>query len=63
MSKKMIIQKVWINKNNLQKAVTVPKNSGIEPDDYVIIEKVKHKDLRKKVHSDSPDELCTNVKK
>ncbi len=38
---KKIIQKVWKNKTNNQKCVTVPKASDIEKGDYVYIEKVK----------------------
>ena len=37
---KQIIQKVWKNKSNGQKAVTIPKGALIEEGDYVQIEKV-----------------------
>lgn len=33
--------KVWLNKGNNQKLITIPKDSDIEPGDYVKIEKVK----------------------
>ena len=35
-----IIMKVWKNKKNQQKLVTVPKECGINEGDYVEIEKV-----------------------
>ena len=41
--KEQIIQKVWENKSNKQKAVTIPKDSGIEKGDHVIIRKVQIK--------------------
>lgn len=37
----MIVKKVWENKTNGQKLVTIPKESYIEPGDYVKIEKVE----------------------
>lgn len=36
-----IIQKVWKNKSNNQKLVTIPKNSNIEAGDYVKIKKIE----------------------
>lgn len=39
-----IIQKVWINKNNKQKLVTIPKKSKIKNGDYVEIRKVYNED-------------------
>lgn len=41
MIKKDIIQRVWINKSTGQKAVTIPKHSGIDEGDFVKITKVK----------------------
>ena len=38
---KKIIQKVWKNKSNNQKLITIPKDSGIKEGDYVEIKKVK----------------------
>jgi len=38
----VLIQKVWKNKFNNQKLVTIPKDSRIEDGDYVKIEKVKN---------------------
>jgi len=38
---KKVIMKVWVNKANNQKLVTVPKDSGIAVGDYVEIRKVK----------------------
>lgn len=35
MGKKKVILKVWVNKSNGQKLVTIPKNSDIEDQDYV----------------------------
>ena len=35
------IMKVWKNKYNNQKLVTIPKESGIEEGDYVEIKKMK----------------------
>lgn len=37
----MIIQKVMENKYTNQKTVTIPKGSGIEKGDYVMIKKVR----------------------
>ena len=36
----VIIQKVWENKGNEQKLVTIPKESEIKSGDYVEIKKV-----------------------
>jgi len=41
MEKEKIIKKVWRNKSNQQKLVTIPKDSNIEEGDYVEIRKVK----------------------
>jgi len=38
-----IIQKVWRNKGNNQKLVTIPRNSDIKDGDYVIIKKIENK--------------------
>lgn len=38
---KKIIRKVWKNKSNNQKLITIPKNSNIEEGDYVEVKKVK----------------------
>ncbi len=38
---KMIIQKVWKNKGNNQKLITIPKDCDIKEGDYVEIKKVK----------------------
>jgi hypothetical protein len=35
-----IIRKVWINKGNEQKLITIPKNSDIQEGDYVEIKKI-----------------------
>ena len=35
-----IIKKVWVNKSNQQKLVTIPKDSDIQEGDYVEIKKV-----------------------
>ena len=40
---KPIIKKVWKNKHNNQKCVTIPQKSDIEEDDYVSIKKVEVK--------------------
>ena len=40
-NKQNIIVKVWRNKGNNQKFVTLPKNSKINEGDYVEIRKVK----------------------
>lgn len=42
-----IIKKVWVNKYNNQKLITIPKDSNIEPGDYVQINKVKKEDTNK----------------
>lgn len=36
-----IVQKVWVNKYNGQKAVTIPKDSDINPGDWVEINKLE----------------------
>ena len=36
-----IKRKVWVNKGNGQKLITIPKDSDIEDGDYVWIEKIK----------------------
>lgn len=41
MTKKKIIQKVWVNKTNNQKLITIPKDCEIKKGDYVAIKKVK----------------------
>ena len=41
---KAIVQKVWVNKYNGQKAVTIPKDSGIDPDDWVQITKLEEEE-------------------
>ena len=41
---KPIINKVWRNKKNNQKLVTIPKDSKINPGDYVKIIKVELED-------------------
>jgi len=38
----VLIQKVWKNKGNGQKLVTIPKDSKIKEGDYVEIKKVKN---------------------
>jgi len=38
---KSIIVKVWVNKGNGQKLVTIPKDSRIKEGDHVKIEKVE----------------------
>lgn len=40
----IIINKVWKNKSNNQKLVTIPKKSNIEEGEYVEIKKVKRGD-------------------
>lgn len=35
-----IIQKVWLNKSNGQKLITIPSNCDIKEGDYVEIKKV-----------------------
>jgi len=40
MEDKRVIQKVWKNKKNNQKLVTIPKDSEINEGDYVEIRKV-----------------------
>lgn len=35
-----IIKKVWVNKSNKQKLITIPKDSEIQEGDYVEIKKV-----------------------
>jgi len=40
MVKKVLIKKVWMNKTNGQKLVTIPKDSDIVEGDNVKIEKV-----------------------
>lgn len=35
-----IIKKVWVNKSNKQKLITIPKDSEIQKGDYVEIKKV-----------------------
>ena len=50
----MIIAKVWENKFNNQKLVTIPKNSDIDTGNYVEIKKVKNgfsKEERKEFES------------
>lgn len=37
---KRIIKKVWVNKANSQKLVTIPKDSDIQEGDYIEIKKV-----------------------
>ncbi len=37
-----IKRKVWVNKGNGQKLITIPFDSDIESGDYVRIEKVKN---------------------
>lgn len=39
--KQKIIQKVWKNKSNQQKLVTIPKDCDIKEGDYVEIRKIK----------------------
>ena len=41
MYEKKIIVKVWLNKKNNQKLVTIPKNCDIQEGDYIEIKKVK----------------------
>jgi len=41
----MMIRKVWKNKANKQKLVTIPANSDIEEGDYVKIVKVEDEDM------------------
>lgn len=36
-----IKRKVWVNKGNNQKLITIPKDSNIEEGDYVWIEKIQ----------------------
>lgn len=40
----MIIRRVWKNKGNEQKLITIPSRSDIKEGDYVRIEKVGEKD-------------------
>jgi len=40
----MIVKKVWENKTNGQKLVTIPKESDIDPGDYVKIDKVENQE-------------------
>jgi len=37
---KKIISKVWQNKKNKQKLITIPSKSKIQPGDYVEIKKI-----------------------
>lgn len=37
---KKIIRKVWINKSNGQKLITIPSTEKIQNGDYVIIQRV-----------------------
>lgn len=41
MEQKKLIQKVWKNKGNKQKLVTIPKESEIVDGDYVEVKKVE----------------------
>lgn len=41
MGKEKIIVKVWKNKGNQQKLITIPKDCKIKEGDYVRIEKIK----------------------
>jgi hypothetical protein len=41
MTKSLIIRKVWENKGNKQKLLTIPKNSNISTGDFVKLEKVE----------------------
>ncbi len=41
-----IKRKVWINKSNGQKLITIPADSNIEKGDYVWIEKVKDEKVK-----------------
>lgn len=43
-----IKRKVWVNKGNSQKLITVPFDSDIEGGDYVWLEKVGGKNGRRK---------------
>ena len=36
-----IIKKVWVNKKNKQKLITIPKSSKIKAGDYVEVKKVE----------------------
>ncbi|MEK6889423.1 MAG: hypothetical protein AABW80_04945 [Nanoarchaeota archaeon] len=40
MDKEKIIGKVWLNKINRQKLLTIPKNSDIKEGDYVEVKKI-----------------------
>ena len=40
MEEKKIICKVWVNKSNNQKLITIPKNSDINEGDYVEVKKI-----------------------
>jgi len=35
-----LVRKVWVNKNNKQKLITIPKDSDIKKGDYVEIKKI-----------------------
>jgi hypothetical protein len=39
--KKRIIVKVWKNKSNMQKCITIPKDCDIKDGDYVEVIKIK----------------------
>ena len=41
----MIIVKVWLAKANQSKMITIPKDSDIQPGDYVKIIKVGEEDI------------------
>ncbi len=41
----MIIKRVWKNKGNDQKLVTIPKDSDIKEGDYIQIKKVEDEDM------------------
>lgn len=44
-----IICKVWKNKGNEQKLITIPKDCNIEDGDYVYIQKVKNNGKKKRL--------------
>lgn len=44
---KRIIKKINVNKSNMQLTVTVPKESGFKPGDYVELFTVPEQDVKK----------------
>ena len=46
MAEDRIIQKVWVNKANGQKLITIPADSNISEGDFVEVNKVKYRVIR-----------------